>query len=84
MMGTERRIEERQQQLAEIIQEQQRIRENMASISQTSQYYTRLLSKLNDHERAIEKLEGELAQLKHAYDHQRNELETFLTNTTIR
>src|SRR5882724_6337784 len=49
---------ERQQQLAGITQEQQRIRENMASVSQTSQtsqYYTRLLSKLNDQETVIEK-----------------------------
>jgi hypothetical protein len=83
MVDTERQIKERQQQLAEITQEQQRIRENMASISRTSQYYTRLLSKLNDQETAIEKLQGELAQLKHTYGRQRNELETFLTNTTI-
>jgi hypothetical protein len=30
MMGTDRQINERQQQLAQITQEQQRIRENMA------------------------------------------------------
>jgi hypothetical protein len=83
IVDTERQIKERQQQLAEITQEQQRIRENMASVSQTSQYYTRLLIKLNDQETAIEKLQGELAQLKHTYDRQRNELETFLTNITI-
>jgi hypothetical protein len=86
MVDTERQIKERQQQLAGITQEQQRIRENMASISQTSQtsqYYTRLLSKLNDQETAIEKLQGEVEQLKHTYDRQRQELETYLTNTTV-
>jgi uncharacterized coiled-coil protein SlyX len=55
----------------------------MASVSQTSQYYTRLLSKLNDQETAIEKLQGEVEQLKHTYDRQRKELETYLTNTTV-
>jgi hypothetical protein len=86
MVDTERQIKERQQQLAGITQEQQRIRENMASVSQTSQtsqYYTRLLSKLNDQETAIEKLQGEVEQLKHTYDRQRQELETYLTNTTV-
>jgi hypothetical protein len=83
MVDTERQIKERQQQIAEITQEQQRLRENMASVSQTSQYHTRLLSKLNDQETAIEKLQGELTQLKHIYDRQRHELDTFLTNTTI-
>jgi predicted RNase H-like nuclease (RuvC/YqgF family) len=83
MVGTERQIKEQQQQLAEITQEQQRIRENMAAVNQTSQYYTRLLSKLNDQETAIEKLQGEIEQLKRTYDRQRNELEIFLTNTTI-
>jgi hypothetical protein len=83
MLDTERQIKERQQQLAEITQEQQRIRENMASVSQTSQYYTRLLSKLNDQETTIESLQEEVEQLQHLYERQRNELETFLTNTTL-
>ena len=86
MVDTERQIKERQQQLAGITQEQQRIRENMASVSQTSQtsqYYTRLLSKLNDQETAIETLQGEVEQLKHTYDRQRKELETYLMNTMV-
>jgi hypothetical protein len=86
MADTERQIKERQQQLADITQEQQRLRENMTSVgqaSQTSQYYTRLLRKLNDQETAIEKLHGEVAQLKHTYDGQRKELETYLANTTL-
>ena len=83
MVDTERQIKERQQELAGIAQEQQRIRENMASVSQTSQYYTRLLSKLNDQETTIEKLQGEVEQLKHTYDRQRKDLETYLTNTTV-
>ena len=83
MVDTERQMRERQQQLAEITQEQQRIRENMATVNQTSQYYTRLLTKLNDQETAIEKLQGEVEQLKQIYDRQRKELETYLTNTQV-
>jgi hypothetical protein len=83
MIDTERQMKERRQQLAEITQEQRRIRDNMATVSQTSQYYTRLLTKLNDQETAIEKLQGEIEQLQRTYDHQRQELETYLTNTTV-
>jgi hypothetical protein len=83
IIDTERQVKERQQQLAEITQEQQRIRENMAAVSQTGQYYTRLLTKLNDQETAIEKFQGEVEQLKRTYDHQRKELETYLMNTTV-
>jgi hypothetical protein len=83
MVDTERQMRERQQQLAEITQEQQRIRDNMATVSQTSQYYTRLLTKLNDQETTIEKLQGEVEQLKQIYGRQRKELETYLTNTTV-
>jgi hypothetical protein len=83
MLDTERQVNERQQQLVQITQEQQRIRENTAAVSQTSQYYTRLLSKLNDQETAIEGLQAEVEQLKHTYNEQRKELETYLTNTTV-
>jgi hypothetical protein len=83
LVDTERQMRERQQQVTEITQEQQRIRENMATVSQTSQYYTRLLTKLNDQETAIEKLQGEIEQLKRSYDRQRQELEIYLANTTV-
>jgi hypothetical protein len=83
MLDTERQMQEHQQQLAEIRQDQQRIRENMATVNQTSQYYTRLLTKLNDQETAIEKLHGELEQFIRTHELQRKELETYLMNTTI-
>jgi hypothetical protein len=83
VVDTERQMKERQQQLTEITQEQQRIRENMATVSTTSQYYTRLLTKLNDQETAIEKLQGEIEQLKRTHERQREELETYLSNTTV-
>jgi hypothetical protein len=83
LIDTERQMRERQQQLVEITQEQQRIRENMATVSHTSQYYTRLLTKLNDQETAIEKLQEEVEQLKRSYDRQRHELETYLTAATV-
>ena len=43
----------------------------------------RLLTKLNDQETIMEKLHGEIDQLKRSFEHQRNELETYLSNTTV-
>jgi hypothetical protein len=83
LVETERQLQERHQQLTEITNEQKRIRENMAAVSTTSQYYTRLLTKLNDQETIMEKLQGEIEQLKHTFERQRGELDTYLANTTI-
>jgi phage shock protein A len=55
----------------------------MGSVSQTSQYYTRLLTKLNEQETAIEGLQGEIDQLQRTYEQRRQELETYLSNTTV-
>jgi hypothetical protein len=83
LVDTERQIKENQRQLQEIAQEQQRMRENMAAINPTSQYYTRLLTKLNDQETVIETLHAAVERLKSDYARQRQELETYLSNTTI-
>jgi len=59
---------------------------NMASVSQTAKQASiirRLLSKLNDQERPSKPLQGEVEQLKHTYDRQRKELETYLMNTMV-
>ena len=53
----------RTQQINEITAEQGRIRENMKTVAQSSQYYDRLLSKLNEQESTIERL---LAERKEA------------------
>jgi len=53
----------RTQQINEITVEQARIRENMKTVAPSSQYYDRLLSKLNEQETTIERL---LAERKEA------------------
>ena len=83
MLDTQRQIQERQKESAEITQEQERIRANMKTVTQNSQYYTRLLTKLNDQETRIEKLQGELDRLKGTYERQQRELETYLLTTTV-
>jgi hypothetical protein len=83
MVDTQRQMQEKQKELADVTQEQQRIRANMGAVSATSQYYTRLLTKLNDQETRIETLQGEIEQLKRTFEQQRQELETYLMNTTV-
>ena len=83
MVDTQRQLQEKHKEVAEITQEQQRIRENMRTVSSSSQYHARLLSKLNEQETKIETLQAEIEQLKRTHDQQRQELETYLINTTV-
>jgi len=83
MLDTQRKISDKQKERSEITQEQQRIRENMKTVNQTSQYYSRLLTKLNEQETTIEKLQLQTEQLKETYEKQRKDLEEYLLNTSV-
>ncbi len=81
--ATGRDIEERKSALTNITQEQSRIRSNMRSVKQTSEYYNRLLKKLNDQETRIEQLQMEIFTLEETYKKQREELEDYLSNLDV-
>jgi hypothetical protein len=83
MTDTQRQIEERRRQAADITAEQSRIRENLKSVDRNSDYSIRLQKKLNDQESAIEKLQAEITSLTATLDQQRKGLEDFLKNTTV-
>ena len=70
-------------QIADIGTEQVRIRENMKTVGQNSQYYQRLLTKLNDQESSIEKLQRERDDLQSKRDAARKELEDYLRDLTV-
>lgn len=80
---TERDINEHNQQLAQITQEQARIREDMKTVAASTTYYSRLLTKLNDQESSIEKLQREREELITRRDAQRHELDEYLTNLDV-
>jgi len=63
--------------------EQARIRENMKTVGQTTEYYKRLLTKLNEQESSIERLQRERDELSKTRDAQRKELEDYVINLTI-
>jgi hypothetical protein len=83
MTDTQRRIHETERQAQTITTEQNRIRENMRTVNQNSEYYQRLLKKLNDQESQIEKLQTTTDELRRQFDQQRMELENYLSNLTI-
>ena len=70
-------------QIADIAREQERIRENMKTVEAKSQYYERLLSKLNEQESSIEKLQKERDDLTAKLDSERKALEEYLSGLTM-
>jgi SMC interacting uncharacterized protein involved in chromosome segregation len=83
MADTERQIAEHQQRIQAVTQEQNRIRDNMKTVDSKSDYYQRLLKKLNDQESSIEKLQGETDELRKTLDKQREDLERSLQNMNV-
>ncbi len=71
-------VASRTSQIDDITEEQKRIRENMKAVDQKSQYYERLLSKLNEQESSIEKLQKERDDLQARSDAQQKALEVYL------
>jgi hypothetical protein len=83
MLDTDRQVAARTQQITEITQEQNRIRENMKTVDRTAQYYQRLLGKLNEQESALERLQGEKDALAVRRDAQRRSLEEYVAGLTV-
>ena len=71
------------QRLDEITAEQNRIRENMKTVGQTTQYYDRLLAKLNEQESSIESLQKERDALTARRDSLRRDLDDYLNGLTV-
>jgi predicted nucleic acid-binding Zn-ribbon protein len=84
MDDLERQIAAHTQRIAEISNEQGRLRENMKIAGQGSQYYERLLGKLNEQESEIERLQRERTDLSGQRDSARRDFEQFVSTLTIR
>ena len=80
---TQEQIEERRKGIAEITTEQARMRENMKTVSQTTDYYTRLIKKLDEQETEIEHLQKEQADLTKQLETQRSDLDKKISQLTI-
>ena len=83
IVDLERQMQGHRQRISEITQEQSRIRENMKTVSDDSQYYARLLSKLDDQETEIEKLRSQIAELEQQFEQKRDQLEEYLVGMSV-
>ena len=81
--GTERQIAEADAEISNIAAEQERIRKNMQAVDKQSQYYNRLLGKLNDQETRIESLQKKKDDLTATLDQQRSALADYLKGLTV-
>ena len=79
----DRDINVRTQQINDITAEQNRIRENMKTVAASTQYYERLLSKLNEQESSIEGLQRERAAIIVKRDAARKDFDDYVSNLTI-
>jgi hypothetical protein len=79
----DRQIAARTQDINGITAEQGRIRENMKTVSNTTPYYQRLLTKLNEQESQLESLHTDRDALTTKRDAARKDLEDYLSNLTI-
>src|SRR5262249_8975490 len=82
-LDVDQQITVHSQRLSEITAEQNRIRENMKTVAQSTQYYDRLLTKLNEQETSIESLERERDGLIVRRDALRRQLEDYLNGLNV-
>lgn len=78
-----RQIGERQQKIEEVTREQQRIRENMRTVDQKSEYYKRLLGKLNDQETQLDQWRQEQDGLRQQMEQKRTEFEAYIVSLNL-
>jgi hypothetical protein len=83
LADTQRQIEAHDQQMQQIDQEQNRIRENMRTVGRGNAYYDRLLKKLDDQEDTLETLQKEKADLQTTRDQQQKDLENYVGNLNM-
>lgn len=76
-------VSELDTQRGEITRDQDRIRQNMSSIDRNSDYYNRLLKKLNDQETQVEQLDAQLRTARSAVENAEQALQNYLSNLNI-
>lgn len=79
----ERQRQAKQQELQQIVQDQNRLRENLKTVAPNSQYAQRLLTKLNDQETKVEALQTESDRLQADAEAKRKVLADFLRTLNV-
>ena len=79
----ERQRTVKQQELQHIVEDQNRLRENLKTVAANSQYAQRLLTKLNDQETKVEALQVDSEKLQAEADARRKALAEFVRTLTV-
>jgi len=79
----ETQINQKKQELSGISTEQGRLRENMRTVDKGSQYYNRLMTKLNDQETQIEKLQSDRDDLENKANVARAAFQNYLNDLNV-
>ena len=80
---TRRKLAEADAELKSITDEQSRLRENMKTVDNNSDYYKRLLKKLDDGETRIETLQQQQDDLREQHDARQKALRDYLSGLTV-
>lgn len=80
----EAQIQDRERRLAQITSEQNRIRENRKTVESGTDYYRRLLEKLEAQEDQIEQLQRQVAALREEREERQEALRRYLSGLNIR
>ncbi|NOX59326.1 MAG: hypothetical protein GXP29_10775, partial [Planctomycetes bacterium] len=83
LSATDKQLHQHRNRIQRITKEQERIRANMKSVKQNSEYYTRLLTKLNDQETTIEKEQATIGKLQSQRNKQDKELAHYLSGLSV-
>ncbi len=83
VVDLENQVNTRNMQMADITTEQSRIRDNMRTVDAKSQYYERLLAKLNEQESTLERLQKERDDLQAKRDAAGRALGEYLNGLTV-
>lgn len=80
---TRQEIARVERQIQSIATDQNRVRENLKTVPQTSPLHARYLKRLEEQEATLDKLHGQLDELRQAEQTQQRELEDFLKNLDL-
>jgi hypothetical protein len=83
LAATRQQVQQRRQKVDVITREQTRLRDNMKSVAQNTDYYQRLLKKLDEQESQIEALQKEAAGLEKEAEVQRRAMEEYVNGLSV-
>ncbi len=83
VLETQRQLQQVQAEMKSIADEQARLRENMRTVDSASDYYKRLVAKLDEQETRIEELQGRQGELQAELETRRQALRDYLADLDV-